>query len=180
MWDLAWNLIFTRDNSSYREQKPSIRPLYPTLQAHHSNTNPCSPFPRRGLHHAVDHDGGPAAFVEAPAAAGDPHHPVVGHPDPCRRRARCTDGAIGICSRRAREYFGNAPGRSLVEAGRRVGRARESSAIAPPSPYQIGSLDKRRERAWPAAIALPSPSPGKKRAAGNSGNAGSPAAIRTR
>ena len=69
-------LNFTRDNSSYREQKASIRPLYPTLQTHHSNTNPFSPIPRHGLITPWITMGNLVPSLRTPAV-GDPHDPLV-------------------------------------------------------------------------------------------------------
>ena len=139
-YGISPKLIFARDNSSYREQKASIRPFLPTFQAKYLQNRPFLPvFPSRPRHAVdhpvVDHDGGPAAIVEAPVAPRDPHQlpprpaPPVSHPDRYRPRAGCANRASGI----------RADGWVLAVGPRNI-----SSAIAPPGPCQIGRFGKKR------------------------------------
>ena len=105
---VAPELIFARDNSSYREQKPSTRPLYPTLQAHHSNSNPCSPFPRRGLITPW------ITMADLPASLRLQTRPVM-------RTARWPSGSLPA----SRPLHGSRD-RNLRRRFRAAGRARES------------------------------------------------------
>ena len=67
--------MFTRDKSSYREQKLLIRSRGPTLQATAFQRQSALPGSPPWPPHVVDHDGGLAAIGEAPATAGDSPHP---------------------------------------------------------------------------------------------------------
>ena len=169
-------LTFARDNSSYREQKPSIRPLYHTLQPTQFQHQPLllvspslAPSRRGSL-------WGTSDFGEAPAGARDPHH---------RLAIRIPTGVAPVARITLSE---SAPAVRCgpVEAGNL------SSAITPPSPCQIGRFEKKRGSAGPGspsgAIAPPSPCQigglGKKRERPvippSAEDAGSPAVIRTR
>ena len=104
------------------QQKPSIRPPYPTLQAHHFNTEPCSPFPGRGLLTPWITMGGlpPSSRLQ---------------PRPVNRPARGPCGPLpGSRPLHGSRYAGIRPGVSV----RTVEPGNLCSAIAPPSPCQIG------------------------------------------
>ena len=103
--------MFTRDKSSYREQKLLIRSRGPTLQATAFQRQSALPGSPPWPPHVVDHDGGLAAIGEAPATAGDSPHPSAfeiprdvapvrasrhrHRSRPCRHAATCPARTVG-------------------------------------------------------------------------------------